>query len=142
MRIPTQTANHFGMVNQWFQDFTPTFNGGQTMWIADINGRLYLANRFVDDNNDCNPISVGCVDLGPIPYDQWKTYQLTVFLSTNPSLGRMDLTIDGVPAGTIIGQTVFSESEVTRFHFQLVSFNGSTTSTADYDDGRISTPVQ
>jgi hypothetical protein len=62
------------------------------------------------------------------------------FLVLNPSLGRMDLSINGSPAGTILGQTVFSEQEVTRMHFQLVSLNGTTSSTADYDDGRISTP--
>jgi hypothetical protein len=139
MRIPraTNPDNQNGMVFQTFQDANGAFVGGRTMWVGILNGRLYLINRFVDGNTDCQTCGV---DLGPIPYDQWMDYSLSVFLSANPSLGRMDLSINGSPAGTILGQTVFSEQEVTRMHFQLVSLNGTTSSTADYDDGRISTP--
>jgi len=139
MRIPraTNPDGQNGMVFQTFQDAHDSFAGGRSMWMGILNGRLYLINRFVEGNNDCQTCGV---DLGPIPYDQWVDYSLSVYLSANPSLGRMDLSINGNPAGTILGQTVFSETEVTRMHFQLVSFNGTTSSTADYDDGQISTP--
>lgn len=84
MRIPraTNPDGQNGMVFQTFQDANGAFTGGRTMWVGILNGRLYLINRFVEGNNDCQTCGV---DLGPIRYDQWVDYSLSVYLSANPS---------------------------------------------------------
>lgn len=78
------------------------------------------------------------VDLGPVPYDQWTNYSMSVFLSSSSS-GRVDISINGIPAGSIVGAaTTRFNQELTRMHLQIVDFAVTTGTgiytTVDYDD--------
>jgi len=142
MRIPRAT-NPNGQNNLLFQlaqDTTAGFTwiGGKTAWIGSLNGRLFLRNDQTQTSRD----------LGPIPYDQWVSYSLAVFLTDNPALGRIDLTMNGaavasivgeatvIPAG-VFGNTKSGADEWTQMHLQLVDFIG-VFGTVDYDNVQIS----
>jgi hypothetical protein len=136
MRIPS--SNPTGQSNllvQLFQGYGFDPNGGKTVWIGSQNGRL-----FVQRENWQEPGSGQVrLDLGPISYDTWVNYSLVVYLSGDPTLGRVDVYIDGRLSGTITGHsTVLSTTQVTDMFLNVIDFNG-VKGIADYDNVQIST---
>jgi len=79
------------------------------------------------------------VELGSIQYDRWVNFSLVVYLSADPSLGRVDVYMDGNLIGSITGQAtvLFTQYFIDMF-FNIVDFNGAA-GTADFDNLQIST---
>src|SRR5262249_37939879 len=116
MRNPS-TNPTTGQDNLLWQLFQWDPSGGRRLWLGTRNGRLHLTNPA--------PIRFGgaeqVMDLGPIVYDEWHTYVISVFLSADPALGRVDLSRDGLWVGGFTGAaTVVNTNLVTHLYTDVV----------------------
>src|SRR5207247_9176869 len=79
------------------------------------------------------------VGMESIQYDRWVNFSLVVYLSADPSLGRVDVYMDGNLIGSITEQaTVLFTQYLTDMFLNIVDFNGAA-GTADFDNLQIST---
>lgn len=118
---------------QLFQGYRTTNAGGRTIWIGSSSGKVGVENQ-VGSNGGWQR-----VHLGSIQYDRWVDFSLVVYLSTDPSSGRVDVYMDGQLIGSMTGQaTVNFTQYVTDMFINVVDFNG-VVGTADFDNLQIST---
>jgi hypothetical protein len=116
------------------------------LWIGLKDGRVYLANRlppvpqtsqYVDLGTAGGPAQI--VDLGPVAYDTWITYALSVNWSTDPLLAWASVTKNGVAMGSITGQPTLAYTQSTPDMFtDVISFDG-VLGIADFDNVQIGT---
>jgi len=133
MRIPSSNpAGQNNMLWQLFQGYRIDPAGGRTIWLGSQSGKLYVANQSGSGG-------VQRVELGSIQYDRWVNFSLVVYLSADPSLGRVDVYMDGNLIGSITEQaTVLFTQYLTDMFLNIVDFNGAA-GTADFDNLQIST---
>jgi len=133
MRIPSSNpAGQDNMLWQLFQGYRIDPAGGRTIWLGSQSGKLYVANQSGSGG-------VQRVELGSIQYDRWVNFSLVVYLSADPSLGRVDVYMDGNLIGSITEQaTVLFTQYLTDMFLNIVDFNGAA-GTADFDNLQIST---
>ncbi len=137
MRLPSTnpTSGHSGSVLwQLFQ----AAGFSRTIWIG-ISGstpeHLHLYNEVATATG--GPLLD--LDLGPITYDTWHTYNIYVYLTDVPAQGRIDVVRDGTLVGSLTGQaTVYNASVITDNYVNAVDFAG-TLLVVDYDDVQLVT---
>jgi len=131
MRIPRSNAAGNHLLVQAYQGYRITFDYGRTFWLGTRNGGVFVQNDLGENRQRIN--------LGPIEYDRWVNYALAVYLTTDPSLGRIDVYRDDQFIGSITGQATEKTSQyASDLFFNVVDFNGSP-GTADFDNVQIST---
>ena len=130
VRIPSSNPAVNHLLVQAYQGYRITFGYGRTFWLGTSNGGLFVQN---DVGENRQRISLGLID-----YDKWVNYALVVYLSTDPSLGRIDVYSDDQLIGSITGQATEKTSQYpSDLFFNVVDFKGAP-GTADFDNVQIS----
>ena len=128
MRIPSfdPASNH--LLAQVFQGYRITLNYGRTFWLGTSNGEIFVQNDIGGKQR---------LNLGSVQYDSWVNYELVVYLSTDPKVGRIDVYKDAELIGSITGQATERTAQHTSdLFFNVVGFDGAP-GTADFDNAHI-----
>ncbi len=138
MRLPSSNPpGQDALLWQTFEGDPPNTN--RDIWLGVQNGRVYLANAVQPVPQTSQTVDLGgiggisqVVDLGPIVYDQWNTYQVVVLLATDTT-GTVTVWKNGVEMGTITGQPTKYFTNHTDVYLNVVD-EGGTLGIVDFDD--------
>ena len=128
LRIPSSNpSGQYNVLAQLFQGIGVPRVSGKTIWLGSQNGRIFV-------RNDLNQQTL---DVGPIQYDKWVDYSLAVYMSTDASLGLVDVSVDGQHVGRLTGYATLKDSQyVTDLFLNVIDYLG-VFGVVDFDNVQI-----
>jgi len=116
--------------------------GNRSLWIGihdfGAGERVYLANRVPPCPVNCITVTTGelvanIIDLGPLTFDQWDTYQIVMTLAVTPSNGTVIVRKNGTVVGTINNQPTMYLVDSQDVKIDVLDWSG-TLGIADFDN--------
>ena len=99
--------------------------------------RVYLANRVPPCPGNCITVAgdapANIIDLGPLTFDQWDTYQIVMTLAVTPTNGTVIVKKNGTVVGTINNQPTMYLIDTQDFKMDVLDWSG-TPGIADFDN--------
>ena len=142
LRIPSAGQPATGHDSMLWQLLEP--NGGtRSMWIGvrdfGAGERIYFANQVPPCPSSCISLPVvsfglaNVVDLGPLVFDQWITYQVDMTLAATPTNGSVTIWMNGSIVATITDQPTMYLVDTQDVKFDVLDWSG-TLGIADFDN--------
>ena len=145
LRIPSGGQPATGHDSMLWQIIEPHATGTnqfeRSFWIGihdfGAGERVYLANRVPPCPGNCvfvaGDVPANIIDLGPLTFDQWDTYQIVMTLAVTPTNGTVIVRKNGTVVATVTNQPTMYLVDTQDFKMDVLDWFG-TPGIADFDN--------
>ena len=153
LRIPSAGQPATGHDVFYWQIIEPHATGAnqyeRSFWLGvhdfGAGQRVYLANRVPPCPGNCITVAgdapANIIDLGPLTFDQWDTYQITMTLAVTPTNGTVIVRKNGTVVATVTNQPTMYLVDTQDFKMDVLDWSG-TPGIAEFDNvwGMVGAP--